>query len=434
MTRSNASTVSPLRPTGVDPISVLDSPDKIKGLVCRECHREYPAQPIYVCEHCFGPLEVQYRYGDIQTHISREKIAAGPHNLWRYIDLLPVSPRTLVNLQAGCSPMIAATHLGRKLGLKNLFLKNDAINPTHSFKDRVVSCAASKALEFGFTTLSCASTGNLANATAAAAAKAGLQCVIFIPDNLEPGKIIGTIIYGAHLIKVKGNYDDVNRLCSEIAGKYRWAFVNVNLRPYYAEGSKTLGYETVEQLGWSYPDHVVVPVASGSLLTKIYKGFTEFHKIGLMDKAPHTRFSAAQASGCNPVVHAITQNHDYITPVKPITIAKSLAIGNPADGFYAKEVVKQTGGAGAEASDTEIVAAIELLAETEGIFTETAGGVTIAALKKLCAEGQISKNDLTVAYITGVGYKTQEAVAHIGTRAYSCAANLKAFEELNIVK
>lgn len=434
----------PISPTPIqqshNPDSLLINPtsesfsEKVKGLICRECSREYNAQPIYVCEYCFGPLELNYNYAAIAEHTSRDKISRGPLNQWRYIDLLPVDNKTLVNLNPGFSPMIPAPRLAKKLGLKNLYIKNDGINPTHSFKDRVVGCAVSKALEFGFETISCASTGNLANATAAAAAKAGLRCFIFIPHDLELGKVLGTMIYGPKLIKVKGSYDDVNRLCSEIAGKYPWAFVNVNLRPYYAEGSKTLAYETAEQLGWRAPDHVVVPVASGSLLTKIYKGFNELWKIGVLDQEPKLRVSAAQAAGCSPVATAILSNSDHIQPVKPNTIAKSLAIGTPADGYYAKDVVKNTGGGAAAISDIDIVKGIELLAETEGIFTETAGGVTIATLQQLCAHGVIKSNELTVAYITGVGYKTQEAIGHIAERAYETAANLDAFERLGVTK
>ena len=407
-------------------------PKKVSGLRCRECGKEYPVQPIYVCEYCFGPLELNYNYELIAKNISRQSIAEGPLNLWRYINLLPVEGQRLVSLHAGFTPLIPAPRLARKLGLRQLYIKNDSVNPTHSFKDRVVACAATKAVEFGFDTLSCASTGNLANATAAAAAKAGLKCYIFIPHDLELGKVLGTMVYGPELIKVRGTYDDVNRLCSEIAGRYRWAFVNVNIRPFYAEGSKTLAYETVEQLGWRYPDHVVVPIASGSLLTKIHKGFNEFYKVGLMQEAPRTRISGAQASGCSPVVQAILSNSDHIAPVKPNTIAKSLAIGTPADGYYAKEVVHVSGGAAAMVSDEEIVEGIELLAEYEGIFTETAGGVTIAVLKKLCAQGAIRPDELTVAYITGVGYKTQEAVGHIASRALETAANLQAFEDLKL--
>ena len=395
--------------------AIKDRPPKnelahVNGLRCRECGKEYEVLPIYTCEWCFGPLEVVYDYEYIAQNISREKIAEGPLNLWRYADLLPAASDPAVSLGTGFTPLVRADRLAEKLGLGELWIKNDTRNPTNSFKDRVVSVALSKALEFGFKTASCASTGNLANSVAAHAAHAGLRSFVFIPSNLESGKVITTAIYGGNLVAVKGNYDDVNRLCAELAGNYEWAFVNVNVRPYYAEGSKTLAYETAEQLGWQAPDHVVVPIASGSLLTKIHKGFNELHKVGLIDQ-PETRISGAQATGCSPVAEAFNTESDNIKPVKPDTIAKSLAIGNPADGYYALDVIKGTNGGCPAVTDDEIREGMKLLAETEGIFTETAGGVTIACLKKLAEAGTIDPGERTVAYITGHGLKTLEAIS-----------------------
>ncbi len=382
----------------------------VKGLRCRECAREYPIEPVHVCEFCFGPLEVVYDYEKIASDVSREKIAAGPPSIWRYAELLPVSPGAeRVDMGAGYTPLVKANNLGAKLGLKELYIKNDTQNPTFSFKDRVVSVALTKAKEFGYKIAACASTGNLANSVAAHAAWAGMDSYVFIPADLEKGKIISTAIYGPNLVAVNGNYDEVNRLCAEIASEYDWAFVNVNIRPYYAEGSKSIAFETVEQLGWRAPDHVVVPIASGSLLTKVKKGFDEMHKIGLIDEV-NTRISGAQADGCSPVANAFAEGIDIIKPVKPKTIAKSLAIGNPADGFYALRVVNESDGEIAAVSDTEIIEAMKLLAETEGIFTETAGGVTIGVLKKLAEAGKIKPDETTVAYVTGLGLKTLEAL------------------------
>jgi len=382
----------------------------ILGLRCRECEREYEISPVHVCEFCFGPLEVVYDYNEIKKNIDRKKIESGPLTIWRYVDLLPVNKEAKrIDLDVGYTPLIKAKNLGKILGLDDLYIKNDTVNPTYSFKDRVVAVALNRAIEFGFKTVSCASTGNLANSVAAHAAKAGLDAYIFIPADLEKGKIISTAIYDPKLVAVKGNYDQVNRLCAEIAGEYRWAFVNVNIRPFYAEGSKTLAFETAEQLGWKAPDHVVVPIASGSLLTKIKKGFEEFHKVGLIDE-PKTKVSGAQADGCSPVATAYEAGMEHIRPVKPDTIAKSLAIGNPADGYYALKAVRETGGSIAKVSDDEILEAISLLAKTEGIFTETAGGVTIAVLKKLAEAGKIGSGEQTVAYVTGLGLKTLEAL------------------------
>jgi threonine synthase len=399
----------------------------VQGLRCRECGREYDAAPIYTCEWCFGPLEVAYDYEAIARSVSREKIAAGPLSLWRYGDLLPADADAAVDLGTGFTPLVKADRLAAELGLGELWVKNDTRNPTNSFKDRVVSVALSKALEFGFKVVACASTGNLANSVAAHAARAGLRSYVFIPSDLEQGKVVTTAVYGGNVVAIDGNYDDVNRLCAELAGVYEWAFVNVNVRPYYAEGSKTLAFETAEQLGWQVPDHVVVPVASGSLLTKIRKGFEELHKVGLLDQEPAVRVSGAQALGCSPVARAFLDESDTIKPVKPDTIAKSLAIGNPADGYFALDVVRTTGGAFAAVTDDEIVDGMRLLARTEGIFAETAGGVTIATLKQLAAEGVIRPDERVVAYVTGHGLKTLEAVSGTCGPTATIAPSLDAF-------
>jgi threonine synthase len=400
---------------------------RIKGLRCRECGNELPLQPAYVCDLCFGPLDVVYDYDYLRSYLSRERIASGPKSIWRYLDLLPVSGDRLVDLQPGFTPLLKADNLARAIGLRNLFIKNDSVNPTFSFKDRVVAVASTKALEFAFDTIACASTGNLAGSVAAHGAKAGLRTFIFIPADLEQGKVIGTAVYGPTVVAIKGNYDHVNRLCTEISEKYNWAFVNINLRPYYSEGSKTLAFEVVEQLGWRAPDHVVVPIASGSLLTKIKKGLDELALVGLIDTV-HTRISGAQAQGCSPVARAFKEGVDDVTPVLPNTIAKSLSIGNPADGYYALKVVRNTGGAIEAVTDAEIVEGIQLLARTEGIFTETAGGVTIAVLKRLAETGVIHPDELTVAYVTGNGLKTQEAVAGHLEQPITIAPTLADFE------
>jgi len=382
----------------------------VQGLRCRECGREYEIAPVYTCEWCFGPLEVTYDYDAVAAAVSREQIAAGPASIWRYADLLPVDRGHAVDLGAGFTPLVRADRLAAALGLGEVWVKNDTLNPTNSFKDRVASVALSKALEFGFKTAACASTGNLANSVAAHAARAGLRSFVFIPSNLERAKVVTTAVYGGNVVAIEGNYDDVNRLCAELAGTYRWAFVNVNVRPFYAEGSKTLAYETAEQLGWETPDHVVVPVASGSLLTKIRKGFDELHQVGLLDHAPNVRVSGAQALGCSPVATAWREGSDTIRPVKPDTIAKSLAIGNPADGYFALDAVRQTEGGLAAVGDGEVVEGIRLLARTEGIFAETAGGVTVASLKRLAEEGVVTPDERVVLYITGLGLKTLDAV------------------------
>lgn len=380
------------------------------ALRCRECGREYPVAPVYTCEWCFGPLEATYDYEQIAASVSREQIAAGPPSIWRYGPLLPVDVPAGNALAAGWTPLLRAERLAAELGLGELWIKDDTRNPTNSFKDRVVTVALAKALDFGFKTAACASTGNLANAVAAAAARTGLASFVFVPADLEAGKILTTAVYGGNVVAIDGNYDDVNRLCAELAAEYPWAFVNVNVRPFYAEGSKTLAYETAEQLHWEAPDHVVVPIASGSLLTKIHKGFEELHTVGLLDAAPQVRVSGAQAAGCAPVATAFSTGADDIHPVRPDTIAKSLAIGNPADGYYALDVIRRTGGGCAAVTDDEIVEGIRLLARTEGIFGETAAGVTIATLARLASEGVVRRDERVVAYVTGHGLKTLEAI------------------------
>lgn len=405
----------------------------VKGLVCRECEREYPAEPLHVCEFCFGPLEVVYDYKGLKRALSRKAIENGPLSIWRYKSLLPVDGENLVDLQGGFSPLIKADNLAKALGISSLYLKNDTVNPTYSFKDRVVSVALTKAREFGFNTVACASTGNLANSVAAHAARANFKAYIFIPADLEKGKIVCSAVYNPTLVGVKGSYDDVNRLCSEIAAEFDWAFVNINLRPYYAEGSKTLGFETAEQLGWKSPDHVIIPVASGSLLTKVHKGLNEFWKLGLIDE-PKTKISGAQAEGCAPVVAAFRDDTWDIRPVRPDTIAKSLAIGNPADGYYALKSVRGTNGYLEAVSDEEIIDAVKLLAQTEGIFAETAGGVTIGVLKKLAKEGKIDSKETVVAYITGIGLKTLEAVEDKVVSPTVIAPTLNSFKEAVLKK
>ena len=385
----------------------------VTALRCRECGKEYPKAPIHVCEFCFGPLEIAYDYAAIGKVLSRAVIESRAPNMWRYAELLPLDGPPVVGMQTGMTPLVRADRLARRLGVREVWVKNDAVShPTLSFKDRVVSVALSKAVEFGIKTVACASTGNLANATAAQAAAAGLPAVILIPFDLEPAKVLATSIYGARVVGVRGPYDDVNRLCSEIAGKYGWGFVNVNLRPFYAEGSKSFGYEIVEQLGWRCPAHVVVPMAGGSLVTKIGKAFVEMEKLGLLSAggARKTKIHGAQAAGCSPIVDMVLENRDQLKPVRtPTSIAKSLAIGNPADGFYARQTIVGSGGFAAKPDDDEIVAAMRLLAETEGIFTETAGGVTLGATIRLIAAGKIGKDDGPIVIsVTGNGMKTQD--------------------------
>ncbi len=401
----------------------------VKGLKCRECGREYPKEPLYVCEYCFGPLEVDYDYEKIKKKLTKSEIESRPENLWRYKELMPIDGEPTDGLNSGFTPLIRAKNLGKALGVKELYIKDDSVNhPTLSFKDRVVAVALSKAKEFGFKTVACASTGNLANSVAAQAAVANLKRYIFIPADLERGKVIGTLIYTPVLIAVEGNYDQVNRLCSEIATKYKWAFVNINIRPYYAEGSKTYGHEIAEQLGWKAPKHIVVPCAGGSLITKIWKGLKEFQALGLINKVG-TKIHAAQATGCAPIITAIKEGSDIIKPIKPNTIAKSLAIGNPADGIYAIGTVKKSGGSAEDVSDDEIVEAIKLLAATEGVFTETAGGVTLGVTKKLIEQGKIPKDESIVVCITGNGLKTQEAVMGKIGRPIKIKPNIASFEE-----
>jgi threonine synthase len=402
----------------------------VKGLICKECKREFPKEAIHVCEFCFGPLEVDYDYEAIKKVVTKKSIEAGPPTMWRYEDLLPLDEPPKVGLHTGFTPLIRAKNLGKALGLKHLYLKNDSVNhPTFSFKDRVVAVAISKAIEFGFDTVSCASTGNLANSVAAHAAEAGLKSCIFIPDGLEAGKILGTLIYGSQLISVKGSYDDVNRLCSEIGAHHNWAFVNINIRPYYGDGSKSYGYEIAEQLGWKTPDNVVVPVAGSSLITKIWKAFHEFEMLGLVDKV-QTKVFAAQATGCSPVTTAIKNGSENIIPVKPNTIAKSIAIGNPADGYYGIKTANTSGGYGEDVSDEEVIASMKLLAETEGVFTETAGGVTVGVTKKLVEQGRIKPDEVTVICITGNGLKTQEALADCFPAPVIIEPKLEKFEEI----
>ena len=407
----------------------------VEGLKCRECGKTYDKAPIHVCEFCFGPLEVAYDYAAIGKRLTRAIIESRPHNMWRYAELLPIDGPPAVGQATGMTPLVRAPRLAKRLGLSEVWVKNDAVSyPTLSFKDRVVSVAVSKAIEFGLGTIACASTGNLANATAAQAAAAGLPAVVLIPFDLEPAKVIGTSIYGARVVGVNGTYDDVNRLCSEIAGKYGWGFVNVNLRPFYAEGSKAYAYEIAEQLGWRLPAHIVVPMAGGSLVTKIGKAFGEFEKLGLV-AAPgrKPRIHGAQAAGCAPIIDMVLENRDQVRPVKkPTSVAKSLAIGNPADGFYARQTIIGSGGWAAKPDDEEILTAMSLLAETEGIFTETAGGVTLAAAIKLIAGGQIGKDDGPVVIsVTGNGMKTQDPLVGRLPQPKLIGPRLADFDELH---
>jgi threonine synthase len=402
-----------------------------KQLKCRECATEYPLEARYVCSRCFGPLEVGYdheRLADVGE--VRRRIQGGPQNIWRYHDFLPLEgpqPRTRTGLPAGCTPLIRADRLAERLGLREVWVKNDAHNPTHSFKDRVVSVAATRARELGFDTLACASTGNLANSVAAHGAALGMDSYVLIPADLEEQKVLATGVYGTNLVKVRGNYDDVNRLCTELSGdRENWAFVNINMRPYYAEGSKTVAYEVVEQLGWELPDRCVVPIASGSLYTKIAKGFGEFIDVGLVEGELPT-MNGAQAAGCSPVAVAYEAGQDFCRPVRPSTIAKSLAIGNPADGPYALDLARSTGGSIDAVSDDEIRAGIRLLAETTGVFTETAGGVTTATLAKLAERGDIGAGERVVLVITGEGLKTLDAVRD-SFEAHEVDPSIESFE------
>jgi threonine synthase len=413
-----------------DPVREAAAGTFVVGLRCRECDARFDAAARSACEECFGPLEPAYDWERISGAISRDAIERGPASLWRYVALLPAGASARVDLGDGWTPLRRAHGLGAELGLPDLYLKDETREPTHSFKDRVVSVALTKAREFGFSTVACASTGNLAHAVAAHAADAGLGAVTFVPVGLESGKLAATAVYGATLIEVDGTYDDVNRLCGEASSEYPWAFVNVNLRPYYAEGSKTIAFETAEQLGWRAPDHVVVPIASGALLTKVAKGFRELHAVGLLDDEPHVRVSGAQAAGCSPVARAFAEGADDVRPVRtPDTIARSLAIGDPADGWYALREIRSSGGAAAAVTDEEIVDAVGLLARTEGIFAETAGGVTIATLARLAASGVIRPDETVVAYVTGMGLKTVEAFGDACRPSARVAPNLDALAE-----
>jgi len=381
----------------------------LTGLQCHLCKATFPAEAIYVCDQCLGPLEPAYDYGAI--HLTREEVERRPKNLWRYRELLPIVGRPLTGFNSGFTPLVRCDRLAARLGVSELHIKDDSVNhPTLSYKDRVVSVAATRAVELGFRVLACASTGNLANSVAAHAARLGIECYVFIPDNLEAGKLLGSAIFNPTILAIAGNYDDVNRLCTQVGDRYGWGFVNINLRSYYAEGAKTMGFEIVEQLGWRYPKHLVSPVAGGTLLPRLVRGLREMREIGLVD-GDLPRVYAAQAAGCAPVVHALQAGLEHPEPVRPDTIAKSIAIGNPADGYQVIESVKATGGAGAAVTDAGIVDAIKLLAETEGIFTEPAGGTTLAATIDLIARGVIARDESIVVCVTGNGYKTAEVVA-----------------------
>jgi len=398
-----------------------------RALRCRKCGQEYPLQPLNLCDFCLSPLEVSYDYKSMAKAVSREKLSGGTLSMWRYRDMLPVEGKE-VDIGTGFTPLVKADNLGHELGLNRLYIKNDCLNPTYSFKDRVVSVAVTKAREFGFDTIACASTGNLAASVAAHAAKANMKAYVFVPSEVEPGKLVGAAIYNPVLVTVKGSYDDVNRLCARLVERYNWGFININLRPYYAEGSKTLGYEVAEQLGWRAPDCVVAPAASGLLFTRIWKGLDELAMLGLIE-AVNTHMYLAQATGCSPIVNAFQAGSLHVHPVEPDTIAKSIAIGNPADGYYALRVARQSGGGACAVTDEEAIAGMKLLAQTEGIFAEAAGGVVIAGLKRLATSGVIKRNELTVAFITGAGPKTQEIVSGI-VQPFAVQPNLESFEEV----
>ena len=401
----------------------------VLGLRCRECGKQYPQKGVHVCDVCFGPLEVEYDYAAMAGQVTRASIEARDRNLWRYRDLLPIDGQPVTGQHSGWTPLKRARNLERLLGVRELYIKDDSANyPTWSYKERVVSVAITKAVELGYDTVGCASTGNLANSVAAHAAQAGLKAFVMIPHDLELGKVLGSLIFGPTMVRIQGNYDDVNRLCSEIADKYNWAIVNVNLRPFYTEGAKTFGFEIAEQLGWKLPRHTIVPTAGGTILPKVYKAYQEFIKLGLVeDNSP--RIYSAQAAGCNPVVEAIRAGRELIRPQKPHTIAKSIAIGNPADGFYVVQAVKQSGGWGEDATDDEIVEAIKLLAKTEGIWTEPAGGTTLACAIKLIQSGHIPKDESICVSITGNGLKTVEVVQGHLEQPASIPARLDAFDQ-----
>ncbi|MBM3166581.1 MAG: threonine synthase [Chloroflexi bacterium] len=398
------------------------------GLRCRKCGQEYPLQPLKVCDFCLSPVEVNYDYKAMIQAVSRQSIASGPATIWRYRDLLPVETKDEIDLGTGMTPLVKADNLGWELGLERLYIKNDCLTPTYSFKDRAVAVAVNKAKEFGFNTVACASTGNLAASVAAHAAKAGMRAYVFVPSNVEPGKLVGVSIYKPNLVTVEGSYDDVNRLCAEVAQKYNWGFININLRPYYAEGSKTLGYEVAEQLGWQSPDCVVAPAASGLLFTRIWKGLQELSMLKLIEPV-NTHMYLTQATGSSPIVKAYEAGSLHIHPVTPNTIVTSIAIGNPADGYYALMVARQSGGGAQDVNDEEAIEGMKLLAETEGIFAEAAGGVVIAGLRKLVQSGKIHKDQLTVAFITGAGPRTQEIVSDV-VQPVKVEPNLKSFSEV----
>jgi threonine synthase len=404
----------------------------VQGMKCRLCGKLYPKEPLNFCTDDFGPLEVVYDYEAVAKTLTRDAMRSRPKTLWRYRELMPIDGEPTVGLHVGGTPLVRANRLAKALGVSELYIKNDAVNhPTLSFKDRVVAVALSKAVEFGFTTVGCASTGNLAGSVAANAAAAGLDAYVLIPDNLEAGKVLGAQIYGAKVVAIQGNYDHVNRLCSQIAFRYGWGFVNVNLRPFYAEGSKSMGFEIAEDLGWRTPDHVVVPMAGGSLIGKIYKAFKEFELLGLLDGPVNTKMFGAQATGCNPITNTVKTEANKIRPVRnPNTIAKSLAIGDPADGFFASKLMRDSGGWAEDVDDDAIVDAMKLLAETEGIFAETAGGVTLAVTKKLIEQGKINRDGSTVICITGNGLKTQEALAGHMPKLTAIKPTLADFEAL----
>jgi len=403
----------------------------VSGMVCRVCGKRYPVSPINFCTDDFGPLEVDYHYEAIQKVFRRESLERRPWTMWRYRELLPLEGEPTVGFEVGGTPLIRAERLAEALGVRRLWIKNDAVNfPTLSFKDRVVAVALSKAREFGMTTVGCASTGNLANSVAAQSAAAGMESFILVPADLERTKILGTAVYGAKVIGLKGTYDEVNRVCTQIALKYGWGFVNVNLRPFYAEGSKTMGFEIAEELGWRFPHHVVCPMAGGALIGKIYKAFSELHRLGLVTQPLTTRMYGAQASGCNPISECVKSGRERHKPVrKPNTICKSLAIGDPADGYFAARLIRQTGGWAEDVCDEEIVEGMLLLARTEGIFAETAGGVTVAVAKKLIEQGRIPRDEEIVLCITGNGLKTQDAVFDAVEAPAVIAPTLAAFEE-----
>lgn len=400
------------------------------GLRCKGCGRLVPAEPASICEECYSPLEPAYDYDELRGALRRETLEARPANFWRYRELYPLCDPPAAALPVGFTPLLPARNLGRAIGHRALYIKNDAVNfPTLSFKDRVVAVAMNKAIEFGYDTIACSSTGNLANSVAAQAAFAGLKCVVFVPADLEEAKLVNTRIYGATLVRVKGNYDAVNRLCSQVSQTQQWAFLNVNLRPFYAEGSKSVAYEIAEQLGWRLPSAVVVPMAGGSLIGRVNQGFRELELLGWVDPAP-VKIFGAQASGCGPIARAVQSGTEQIVPEKPNTIARSLAIGNPADGPFASKLIRESGGWAAHVPDPEIVEGIRLLAATEGIFTETAGGVTVSSFLQMFREGRIGPDDLTVLCITGNGLKTTDAVAGLASREFEIAPKLSEFERV----